>query len=99
MMKSGRNPRFKAMFRALPPDIKRLARENYQLWKANPRYPSLHFKRLKPTHLGVWSIRIGEHYRALGRVREDWIIWFWIGSHADYDSITKHLETSIKKKR
>jgi hypothetical protein len=26
-------------------------------------------------------------YRALGVRRDDTIVWFWIGSHADYDKL------------
>ena len=47
------------------------------------RHPSLHFKRIGT----VWSVRVGERFRALGHDVPDGIQWFWIGSHADYDKI------------
>jgi hypothetical protein len=34
-----------------------------------------------------WSARIGAHYRALGRMRQDGVHWFWIGTHAEYDKL------------
>ncbi len=35
----------------------------------------------------LWSVRVGEHYRALGVDRPDGVVWFWIGSHADSDTL------------
>jgi hypothetical protein len=34
-------------------------------------------------------VRVGAHYRALGVDVEDDILWFWIGSHADYDRMVR----------
>jgi len=77
------SPKFWELYRALPGDIRELANKNYQLLKSNPRYPSLHFKRIGD----LWSVRVGQHYRALGVDVEDGIYWIWIGTHADYDKI------------
>jgi hypothetical protein len=30
---------------------------------------------------------VGVHYRALAVDAADGVLWFWIGSHADYDRI------------
>jgi hypothetical protein len=32
-------------------------------------------------------VRIGLGYRALGIRTGDEVVWFWIGSHADYDQL------------
>ncbi len=80
-MKHYASPKFWELYRALPGDIRELANKNYQLLKSNPRYPSLHFKRIGE----LWSVRVGQHYRALGVDVEDGIYWIWIGTHADYD--------------
>jgi hypothetical protein len=77
------SPDFWALFNSLPPEIQKLARENYELLKIDPRHPSLHFKKAR----GYWSVRIGLHYRALGKQLENGILWGWIGSHAEYDRI------------
>ena len=82
-MKHYASPKFWELYRALPGDIRELADKNYQLLKSNPRYPSLHFKRIGE----LWSVRVGQHYRALGVDVEDGIYWIWIGTHADYDKI------------
>ncbi|WP_425509656.1 hypothetical protein [Usitatibacter palustris] len=63
--------------------MRTVADKNFQLLKADPRHPSLHFKRLGK----LWSARVGEHHRALGHDTADGVQWFWIGSHADYDQL------------
>jgi hypothetical protein len=32
-------------------------------------------------------VRIGRSYRALATEVDEGLLWFWIGSHADYDRI------------
>jgi len=34
-----------------------------------------------------WSVRVGLRYRALAVEADDDLVWFWIGSHADYDDL------------
>lgn len=69
----------------LPEAIRRLADGNYQLLLADPHHPSLHFKRVGR----LWSVRVGIGYRALAVDGADGPIWFWIGSHAEYDRIIR----------
>lgn len=74
---------FWACYRSLPEDIQRLADANFELLRANHRHPSLQFK-----HVGrLWSVRVGIGYRALAVDGDEGPVWFWIGSHADYDNI------------
>jgi hypothetical protein len=60
-----------------------LADKNFALPKENSRHPSLHLKRIGE----LWSVRVGDHYRALGFEVPDGIQWIWIGTHADYDKM------------
>jgi hypothetical protein len=69
------------MYGALPEEIRELADKNYALLKANSHHPSLQLKRIED----LWSVRVGQHYRALGIDAPGGIQWIWIGSHADYD--------------
>ncbi|MDP9310814.1 MAG: hypothetical protein M3R24_07955 [Chloroflexota bacterium] len=85
-MKSQLTDDFITYFRALPEEVWRQARKNYQLWKQNPYHPSLHFKRVH-AHEPLYSVRIGLGWRALGLFEDDVITWFWIGSHAEYDRL------------
>jgi hypothetical protein len=77
--------KFWEAYAALPLEIQRLADKNYALLRENPSHPSLEFKRIGP----LWSVRVGLHYRALGLDDAMGVIWFWIGSHAEYDQILR----------
>ncbi len=76
------HPDFWTLFARLPPAVQELARQRHRQWLENPFDPSLHFKELTP---GLWSARINRQYRVLARRHADLVVWFWIGSHADYD--------------
>ena len=79
-------PHFWRQYRRLPRAVQELADKNFDLLKADPYHPSLHFKKIGGAkHL--WSVRVGTHYRALGVEKPEGIVWFWIGSHADYDRV------------
>ena len=71
------------MYGELPAQIQQLADKNFELLKADSKHPSLHFKKIA----GMWSVRVGAHYRALGFDDEGGVLWFWIGSHSAYDKL------------
>ena len=77
----------------LPLKIKKQARKAYGLFIKDPYIPGLNFKRVHSAR-PIFSARINVNYRALGILDENKIIWFWIGSHSDYDRLVKHLRTS-----
>jgi hypothetical protein len=77
------SPDFWHLFEQLPEEVQELARKNYELLKADPHHPSLHFKKVGE----YWSVRVGRGYRALGTDVSDGLLWGWIGSHAEYDRI------------
>jgi hypothetical protein len=76
-------PRFWKAYDGLPAHIRDLAEKNFALLKQNPRHPSLQFKKVGR----YWSVRVGS-YRAFGVECESGIVWFWIGSHAEYNVLT-----------
>jgi hypothetical protein len=67
-------------------EVQLLAEKNYRLWKAEPSHPSLQFRRLRG-YDDLFTIRVGDHYRALGVMEAGGITWIWIGTHAEYDRI------------
>ena len=84
-MKSKVDPAFWRRFNALPPQIQQFAGRTYVLWLKDPFYPSLHFKKLKND---LWSVRIGDHYRAAGYfLTSDTFVWTWIGTHEEYNKL------------
>lgn len=87
-MKSNTAEAFWKYHRALPPDIRRRAREAYKLWRGNPAHPSLFFKRVTENQ-PLYSVRIGLAHRALGMLEGDTITWFWIGNHDEYERMIK----------
>ena len=80
---------FWACYNALPAEIQQLARDKYNLWQKDAFNGALHFK---PLFESVWSVRINQNYRALGRRTGNLIVWFWIGTHADYDQLLSRLK-------
>ena len=78
-------PSFWACFNSLPTDVQNLARKNYQLLVVDPWHPSLHFKRVGK----YWSVRVGMNYRALGKPIAEGVLWGWIGTHAEYNRLTR----------
>ena len=75
-------------FDRLPAEVQQQARERFHLWQKDAFNAALYFKPL----LGdVWSVRVSQQYRALGRRKGRLVVWFWIGSHGDYDELIKRL--------
>jgi hypothetical protein len=75
-VKRSASPRFWTTYEALPAPVRKLL-------KRDPRHPSLQFKKVGR----YWSVRVGLRYRALAVETEGGYLWFWIGSHADYDRL------------
>jgi len=60
------------------------------LWQNNLRHPSLRFRPIKSRQ---WSVRVGDHYRAVGHfVEPDTFLWTWIGTHEDYEELVELLD-------
>ena len=82
-MRHAATARFWRLYDELPAAVQRLADKSFELLKANPRHPALRFKKIGQ----LWSVRVGAHYRALATEQDDAHVWFWIGSHDDYDRL------------
>ncbi len=80
--------KFRKCLSVLPQDIRKQAKIAYRQFKRNDQHPSLQFKKVHPTK-PIYSARISLDYRALGRLENDNIIWFWIGSHAEYEKMLR----------
>ncbi len=82
-MKHQAAPAFWVAYERLTPDVRSAADRQHRLLEANPGHPSLHFKKVGP----YYSARVTRGYRALAMPIEGGYLWFWIGSHADYERI------------
>ncbi len=82
-MRHHASPSFWHQYAKLSEAVQQLADKNYALLKEDPQHPSLHFK-----HIGrFWSVRVGLGYRALAVEIPEGLVWFWIGTHAEYDRL------------
>ncbi len=76
---------FWAAYARQPEDVRALADKNFALLKENPRHPSLHFKKVSR----FWSARVGLKHPALAVETGEDLVWFWIGTHSDYDRLVR----------
>lgn len=76
-------PEFWELYEDLPVEIKIKSDKAFILLKQNPYHPSLHLKKTRV----YYSVRIDLKYRSLGIEIKEGILWFWIGSHTEYDKI------------
>jgi len=82
-MKHLASPSFWEGYEKLPEEIRDLADRSFDLLKANSQHPSLYLKKT-----GIyWSVRVGRRYRAVGVEVKEGLLWFWIGTHAEYDQL------------
>jgi len=82
--------RFRSQLTALPKAVQDKATAAYALWSANPDHPSPRFKKVHTT-LPIHSVRIDRVWRAAGILDGDSVVWFWIGSHASYETLLRSL--------
>lgn len=89
-MKSHVTAQFRRLLERLPTEVQQRAHRNYLLWKEDPAHPGVQFKRVHQRQ-PIYSVRIGIGWRAVGIREGDAMVWFWIGSHAEYDRLLKLL--------
>ena len=85
-MRSKTTKAFRKRLAALPDEVQEQARRAYRQFADHPNHRSLQFKRVH-TSAPLFSARVTKGYRAVGQIDGDVIVWFWIGSHADYDNL------------
>ena len=85
-MRSKTTKAFRKRLGSLPEEVQEQARRAYRQFAADPYHRSLQFKRVY-TSEPLYSARVSKGYRAVAQVDGDVAVWFWIGSHADHDSL------------
>ena len=78
--------RFREAYAAFPEEARQGALGAYRLFKQNPAFPSLQFKKVDEMN-NVYSARVGLRYRSLGVLEGSEFVWFWIGRHSEYDRV------------
>ena len=77
-------PEFWQLYRELSAEIQFAARKAHQLFSANPAHPSLKLERLRADPR-AWSVRITRDVRAVALRHGDEWLWFWIGTHKEFE--------------
>ncbi len=95
-MKSRATSRFWDLYHALPENVQRHARKAFRTWTENPAHPGMRFRQVHPSRR-IYSIRVGLRWRALGQRSDDTMIWFWIGSHAEYDRLVAKVRGRVHR--
>lgn len=85
-MKSHLTPKFHRAFDVLPGNIRDQVPASYKLFHEAPFHLVLDFKKVHADS-PLYAMRVGVNYRALGVLKDDLIVWFWIGSNAEYDKM------------
>jgi len=81
---------FRKAFDSLSPEVQERARNAFGRFQDDPQHPGLRLKKVHPSR-PIYSVRVSLTYRALSLRTDDEWIWFWIGSHADYDRLLDRL--------
>ena len=74
----------------MPDAARDAAQVAYRRFELDPAHNSLRFKKVH-ARLPIYSVRITRDYRAIGKRDDDGMLWFWIGTHAEYDQMLRHL--------
>ena len=71
---------FTQLYERLPLKVQKLADNNFSVIKEYPNHPLLRLLKVD----GLWSMRIGSTYRAIGTENGETIDWLWIGKYKHY---------------
>ena len=89
-MKSHITEKFRILMAQLPEKIRKQAKTAYAQFQRDPYHPGLRFKRVH-SKMPIFSVRITKDYRAVGIQKDGEMIWFWIGSHGDYEKLLRQI--------
>jgi len=79
-------PSFWRAYASLSPEVKARARLAWKIFERDPSHPSLRYKKLQARD-DLWSVRVGQQYRAVGVRSGNVIQWIWIGTHNEFDTL------------
>lgn len=79
------------MLALLPPNIQRLADAAFEQFRRDPHHPSLRLHALEDNDRGrhrngSFSVSVTMKYRAVYVVDGNTNVWYWIGTHNDYEN-------------
>ena len=87
-MKSVTTEQFRQLYAKASKERQLRIRRAYKLWIVDPKHPSLRFKKVH-NKLPIYSARVDLDWRAVGVLRDDTVVWFWVGSHQHYEELLR----------
>lgn len=78
---------FRDSLSILPAQVQQLASQKYQTLLSNPQQVGIKPLPENRGKLEVWSAQVGNRYRALAVKFQSQFIWYWIGSHEEYNKL------------
>lgn len=93
MKHNRRTAEYRRLLAKLPQWVHRLADETFELFLADPSHPSLRLHALVDTargqhRSGSFAVYLGKKYRVIYHIDGDTNVWYWIGTHNDYENFT-----------
>lgn len=84
---------YRDLYAKLPGTVRQIAEKKFLLFVENSHHPSLRLHKLRPHGPGSrlvnrLSVSVTRNYRALFWVDGQVNVWYWIGTHAEYDRLT-----------
>ena len=89
-LRNRRTADFRQQYEQLPANIQKLGVAAFKRFCDDPSHPSLRLHELgdskRGSHLpGSRSVSITRRYRAVYVVKDGVNVWYWVGTHAEYD--------------
>ena len=85
---------FNKCYEKLPKHVQQAADNQFKLLKKDPQHPSLQFRQLR-SRSDCWYARVTKGYRTLATKYQNVYIWFWIGTHAKFDTLTANPKNLV----
>jgi mRNA-degrading endonuclease YafQ of YafQ-DinJ toxin-antitoxin module len=88
--KNVRTRQFKELFSNLPEHVQKLSKLAFKQFVNDPTHPALRRHHLKSKKTaehwdGSYSVSVTMQYRSIYAVRNGCNVWYWTGSHSDYN--------------
>ena len=73
-------------FRQLSPHVQKQAKQAFEHFALDPRYPNLRFKCVNKNE-AKYSIHVDRTHRVLGYMQDGEATWYWIEPHDEYERL------------
>ncbi len=89
-MKSVTTQAFRRLYAKAAKERQNKIRRAFRLWILDPNHPSLRFKKVHNS-MPIYSARVDLDWRAVGVLKNETMVWFWVGSHQHYEELLKSI--------